>query len=306
MPIPQHTRPFNLEHAKAGAPFCGDNGQPIKVFAWDRTHPTHPIVGMETEGEQEVIAFRSNGNADHGIAFITSRLVMTPLGFIDGKPVFVGDEILYLDGVSRKAEPGDDLAPGNQWRWPAPAPVYPQTRMVEDDYASALNGWMLSTETCCVIANAALRHAIEAKQVLLPFNGTLINGNHVLYGSVEAVDHFAALLKSLDPRAPTRAAYDQQSRELGNAERLLEELNWRSNPDGGWSYVGCGVSPEGASMQHSNEERAARDMAIAEAVRQACKSCVTHSDQNVTIKSAGPRFRMVDLDLAAIIAGVKS
>ncbi len=41
MTAPLHTRTFNLEHARAGAPFCCANGEAVEILKWDRKHTAH-------------------------------------------------------------------------------------------------------------------------------------------------------------------------------------------------------------------------------------------------------------------------
>lgn len=232
---PLHTRPFNLEHARAGAPFCGAEGQPMSVFVWDRKHPSHPIVAMEDEGEQEVVAFRTDGTADHGVAFITSKLVMTPLGMLGGKPVFVGDELVYDHG-STIAGPTKLNLPG--LRWPAPAPVYPQTRMTYEELCTAAGSSLRTTNSISVrcVANAALRHAIDAGQVkALPFPGVMVSFDLTPVMQESAIKAKLVEMGWTPPGGPTKEAYDQCSRDLGEAERLLESLGYRSAGNGEWS-----------------------------------------------------------------------
>lgn len=258
MEAPKHTKPFNLEHARAGAPFSCEHGHPIQILAWDRKHPTHPIVGMETDGEQELVAFRVDGTADHGVGFITSRLVMLPLGYIDGKPVFVGDEIEMkcLAGAGSewkhvKAQPGwagtwnDD---GTLARWPAPAKQYPVTQMDYLDLMSAAmktNSSPMSITGSQVIsmANAALRHAIDAGQVVTAADVAAVQGKldkaEATLEQAGYTDNGGVLWKPPLGLSPDqRAEYKQASMELGKAERLLESLGYRSAGNGEWTAPG--------------------------------------------------------------------
>lgn len=119
------TRPFNIEHARAGAPFCTAGGEKVEIFKWDRKHLLC-IIGEIQNDCLNVCGW----TADGGNKSMTydRTLVMTPLGYIDGKPVFVGDEIELKcfapphEWKSVKAEPGwsstwnDD---GKCARWPS-------------------------------------------------------------------------------------------------------------------------------------------------------------------------------------------
>lgn len=298
---PKHTRPFNLEHARAGAPFCRADGTEYEIIKWDRKH-TQQLVGISKQ-DAAIHTFRVDGTESGNRP--ECALVMTPLGFIDGKPYFWDTEMEHVDGTKVAGHVvAYHSADGNhdQYRWPAPAPVYPETRMTLHDLQTIM-GFSASYDMKA-IANAALRHAIDAGQVLLPFNGCLTCDGHVVYGSVDDVEHFTALFRSLEPGAPTKAEYDQLSRALGQAERFLEQLNWTRDSHGNWSYSGCGVSPEGASARFANEQRAARDMAIAEAVRDACRN--NFMDQgNPAIKVTNAYGRISNVNLDFVISTVK-
>lgn len=218
MPKPLHSKPFDLGAAKAGAPFCGANGEAVRVLIWDRKHPTHPILAIEEDGDQEAVAFAKDGSTAHNYDSIVRQLVMLPLGLIDDKPVFVGDEIelkLFsnLEGGSPwkrvKAEAGwagtwkDD---GEWARWPAPPKVYPETRMTTD-YLFESARVSLTEGTLRDIANAALRHAVDAGQVFpLPFDSIM----HRMDLSPDAIDkQIGAKLVELGWLSPeARATHD--------------------------------------------------------------------------------------------------
>lgn len=162
---PEFSKPFNIDHAKAGAPFCGADCEAVRVLIWDRKHPTHPIIAIEERGEQEAIAFRVDGKStSHESLGIVLELVMLPLGLIDGKPVFVGDAIALPSGEVCVVGPVD--RPGPDCSWPAPAREYPQTMMKIAELAKHCCDGRSWTEDARAIANAALRHAIDAGQVV--------------------------------------------------------------------------------------------------------------------------------------------
>lgn len=249
MTKPLHTRPFDLNHARAGAPIAGSNGEAVRVLIWDRKHPTHPIVLIEEDGDQEAVAFQSDGKTHFKTGYTVTELVMTPLGFIDGKPFFVGDEIEVFS-LSNKwekmaAEPRHKMRHEPEIRWPAPAPVYPETRMKYEELCAAGGTSLLTTNSIAVrgVANAALRHAIDAGQVV----------------PAETV----AALRKLDYADGQRVAF-----------------------------------------KHEDASRAARDMAIAEAVRYACRTAIDDRNNHANLNRV--RAAVTDINLAAIIAGVKS
>lgn len=165
---PEFSKPFDLAAARAGAPFAGENGEAVRVLIWDRKHPTHPIVAIEEDGEQEAVAFRNDGTATHHESLgIVRKLVMLPLGFIDGKPVFVGDEVVNASGTVATAFVEIDLtSPASAWRWPAPAKVYPETQMTDAELHAKWASSPFHVSPLVFAANAALHHAIDAGQLV--------------------------------------------------------------------------------------------------------------------------------------------
>lgn len=249
---PEFTKPFDLGHAQAGAPYSCRDGREATVLKWDGRHPVYPINGVSGPDDY-MTCWTVVGQYHAEQRSSPNDLVMLPLGMIDGKPVFVGDEFLWpVSGEPRKATA--DMAGGN-WSlcaWPAPVKVYPETRMTDDeihgaapklgmrpsDDTMAMSGILVSLRA---LANAALRHAIDAGQVVPKEETTALH--HIQQGSVVL-----------------RECYDVAMRDLARA---------------GFT------------------DRAARDLAIAEAVRSACE----HASYTIGGRDA--------LDLAAIIATVK-
>jgi hypothetical protein len=263
MAAPKHIKPFNLEHARAGAPFCCANGDEVEVLKWDRKH-TLCIVGLSRQ-DAAVRTWRADGS------YVDANsnefpLVMTPLGYIDGKPVFTGDEIELKcfagmngdDNWKRvKAEPdwkgtwNDD---GQNARWPAPAKRYPVTQMTDQQIEQSLikgdcpgpvsyNG----ADAGRRVANAALRHAVD--------HGYLIDPAAKVFD-----------LKNATPPNGRFARIKHMNFESG-----LEEVNlykWRDNIEGFGLIEGSREVVQ--AIKKAIDGRAARDMAIAEAVRDAC------------------------------------
>jgi hypothetical protein len=223
-----NTRPFNLEHAKAGAPYSCRDGDVATVLKWDVRNEEYPIVGVVYDTDK-LCSWTSAGNHLVNSVPHSLDLVMLPLGYIDGKPVFVGDD-LEFDGKLYLAQPSDKNFSTS--RWPSPAKVYPKSKMTMDEINNACSA--LSPDFYChplrSIANAALRHAIDAGQVVVP-NGL------------------------------------ETFRAIGRA-------------------------------------RASRDMAIAEAVRDACRN--KFAGGNADISAATAYGRISNIALANIIAKVQA
>lgn len=178
MSKPEFSKTFNLEHAKAGAPYCCRDGEEAIVLKWDGRRFNEPLVGCI--GADDIPASWGNDGRyvpdEHGPR--QRDLVMLPLGFIDGKPVFVGDEV--VDKFNGDLVPvlanwgGINTA---LWSWPAPAPVYPKTLISHvvlfGEYETSLRNRGYAEVSAdsyglAAIANFSLRHAIDAGQVVLP------------------------------------------------------------------------------------------------------------------------------------------
>lgn len=290
MSAPAHSRPFDLDAAKAGAPYCGKEGQHVEILKWDCNHPRYPLIGIICEnGFHYPESWTADGTqaSDEEIERRPFRdLVMLPLGFIDGKPVFVGDEFLWPVSIElRKASP--DMAGGDWSRcsWPAPPKVYPETRMKPSELYSVSGVdefWPVGALEA--VATAALRHAIDAGQVVPvskakpglrphnPYTGQLRDPRDIESDPMGMLIHH--------PDEPLRAAVPQKHAafvgivNVGTAYGSQSVIDYISN----------------AILDFSPERRAARDMAIAQAVRRMCADL------------AGA---MGDLNLAAVIASIK-
>lgn len=170
MKKPEFTKAFDVEHAKAGAPYCCAGGAPAEILHYG----AGKLIGMTkaSNGEAFAAEWKLFGKYEIPGHQGALDLVMLPLGLIDGKPVFVGDKIVAPSGNAYLLGPTDTNLTG--CRWPAPAKVYPETKMTEDELVIAANDGRFSGLTpppfhvvADRIANAAIRHAIDAGQVML-------------------------------------------------------------------------------------------------------------------------------------------
>lgn len=297
MKNPEHTKPFNPEHAKAGAPYALATGEGVDILKWDRKH-AQCIVTVSHQ-DAAVRTYRADGTQGHGDGKFD--LVMTPLGYLEGKPVFVGDELVTPTGMKWVTTPTCRVEHGRSLAdccWPAPEKQYPETGMSGEELENAFNNAYATriTGALTAVANAALRHAIDNGQV-----------------------------------AP-KEAYDLCSRDLGKAERLLESLGYRSTSSGDWTPLAVQEMPTEdlflqnlraleKSGRNTGEHaavirafrsavndvphvRAVRDMAVAEAVRDACVAEI--GNRNRIVKTNHLADCVGDIHLAAIIAGVKA
>lgn len=172
MSKPEFSRPFSLEHARAGAPYCCRDGQQAEILKWDCNHQRFPLIGVvceKTYHYPESWTVSGEQASDEEFERRPGRdLVMLPIGMLQSKPVFMGDELVTRFGekfVVEKEHIGD-LDEENTW-----PPSYPVTQMLLEDFDSTIiasgSKECISASAACAIANAAIRHAIDAGQVVL-------------------------------------------------------------------------------------------------------------------------------------------
>lgn len=233
MKKPEYTKPFDIEHAKAGAPYGCRDGQEATILKWDR-RDEYALLGMHGSSDR-AISWMPNGQNAKSLPEYELDLVMLPLGFIDGKPVWVGDELADVEDSTRRytVEPHQNNFDG--CRWPAPAPVYPFTRMSSPELTEVFDANLMLIVALENVANFALRHAIDAGQVVL------------------AADHAKAL-------TIIGAAY-QVAGAHGASEAVLDVL---CDP-----MAATDVQID-AMLPYEAPNDAARDLAVAQAVHHAC------------------------------------
>jgi hypothetical protein len=135
---PEHTKPFNAEHAKAGAPFAQRNGLAARIGIWDAIG-SYPLAGVKScTNEIEVASSWTNDGHFHKTGpLYENDLIMLPLGYCEGKPVFVG-ETLFKDGLGNYRinlsvwrRMRQDNKNFDRHRWPCTAPVIPTLGSLE-------------------------------------------------------------------------------------------------------------------------------------------------------------------------------
>lgn len=163
---PLDSKLFNIEHAKAGAPFGMACGWNVQIFKWDGRGPCGPIIGCFGSDDRpaswhETGEFSVQQNP-------RLALVMLPLGYIDGQPVFAGDEV-EDQGPDRwhlgTVQPKDrDFTTA---RWPVPTTNYPVTQLCQAE----LYEYVCKADirfSFVAAANAALRHAVDNGYLVIP------------------------------------------------------------------------------------------------------------------------------------------
>lgn len=165
------TKPFNLEHARAGAPVQTDNGHPARIVAFDRETICDTqlvVLILFPDGGEAVRTANPFGRIQHN-----ETLVMAPLATIDGREVYTGDVLCYKHGVGRvhmEVRPGDaaEINRPDMFFWPDP--VYPETKMTAQELHVAAFGdgaiafYATPPDTpssLAKVANAAIEHGIQ-------------------------------------------------------------------------------------------------------------------------------------------------
>lgn len=87
-----HTRWFNLEHAKEGAPFCCRNGVKAALYNTNSKNKNYPLVGELLElGEPHAWSIVGETYGKLDAEKDEYDLVMLPLGICEGFPVYTND-----------------------------------------------------------------------------------------------------------------------------------------------------------------------------------------------------------------------
>lgn len=160
-----HTKPFNLEHAQAGAPVGARGGYStpeILKYGADR------IFGTLTMDKEESACWGLDGR--YGILGEETvlDLVMLPLGYCEDKPVFVGDVLLdpRMDGDEEFTIcAGENYDGLHNCTWPKPKSKYPETRMSQYDMCLSVgmnhHNMTLTEKHLLDMSNAAIANAIQ-------------------------------------------------------------------------------------------------------------------------------------------------
>lgn len=180
MSKPEFSKPFNILDAKAGAPYCCRDGQQAEILKWDCNHQRFPLIGVvceKTYHYPESWTVSGEQASDEEFERRPGRdLVMLPIGMCQSKPIFMGDELVTRFGDKFVVEAKHIGYLDEENTWPVPTPAYPVTLMTDGDLVSNYyDGGPVSHEqeyqAWRRIANAALRHAIDVGQVMLPGAG---------------------------------------------------------------------------------------------------------------------------------------
>ncbi len=199
---PKHTKPFNLDHAKAGAPYCCANGDPATILKWDgRGVAGNTLIGC-TRAEDHPASWNAEGRYNFALGLVGFNLVMLPLGYVEGKPVFWDSEMLHKDGtpVAGHVAAHHSADGFNDYTWPKPAPKYPLSNMTDEELCIAYNDGkfyglvpMPFEYGTRFVANAAIARAVLDGQVVPCVNSVRLPDGATLWGELAAVDAVQAM-----------------------------------------------------------------------------------------------------------------
>lgn len=293
---PEFSKPFELAHAAAGALIANRHGDEAFFVAHvpEAVSQSRIIVRFKSG---EIGTRRESGKHYEGDQ-VHGDLVMLPLGLIDGKPVFVGDELLTPTGTKWTATPlcRADRSFGD-CRWPAPEKVYPKTQMDQTELADAALHSGHETMVCTggqlyAIANAALRHACEAGQV--------VPVSEARPGVRPHNPYTGALRDPRDIETDPMGVLIRHSEELAHTTFNLATDSALIIDGIGPIYGSAKVIEQVSAGLRRDLDRAARDMAVAESVRDATYVKV----MNCQAGHEGTAVRQIDL--GGIIARVQA
>src|SRR5882672_2577799 len=156
----EHFKPFNIEHAKAGAPCKCYDGTFTEIIYWTALTQNFPIVALLGK-EQSLMRYREDGTS----SFPTSSyLVMTPIAFIEKKPVYWDDKIVTQFGITIQAHIWFSQKESFEFcTWPV---TYPKSQISDDELYEIWVASPLLTDSLRAVADAVLRHAIKSGQVI--------------------------------------------------------------------------------------------------------------------------------------------
>jgi hypothetical protein len=164
-------KPFNIEHAKAGAPYGYLDGTTAEILKFDILGP-YPILSIWNS--QFTFKHLPDGSVEKGSSKSTNNLVMIPLGYCERKPVFVGDKLFYPHTKENYIVNPNSITNFSHFRWFVEQKEeieYPKSKMSDTELYDLYNTDRITKKLICdslrLIANAAIERAIIDKQVII-------------------------------------------------------------------------------------------------------------------------------------------
>lgn len=160
-----HTKPFDLNAAKAGATVGlldqNENGYKLEILKYG----DKKIFGILTDwnGCESAEFWQLDGTYGHRAEPNGPlTLVMLPLGYCEGKPVFSGDHLYDPTGRGFLADVSD-TGSYEVCIWPKPQPKYPETKTDPEEYRAAYNKVLGDSMENSLnrVANLAIKRAIQ-------------------------------------------------------------------------------------------------------------------------------------------------
>lgn len=174
----QPHRPFNLEHAKAGAPIGissklprSSSVIPARLVCSDFRGTLLLVIASSSAEKYRETVFTFNSDGTLGTELDWQSLVMLPLDYIEGTPIFTGDSYeVNVSGLRwdvQKAQPRWNRVSSCAYRLPVEKKKGPSKWMAEikdtrDGSVSIMPGIFLSKEAC-------VEHCNGVNKFLQPF-----------------------------------------------------------------------------------------------------------------------------------------
>lgn len=154
-------KPFNLEHAKAGAPVQLLDGTEATIIKFDGRNDAFPLVVLVGSIDTPTM-----GTVNGQLQPLGAVLAMKPFGYCEGKPVHVGDTLIHkaADSCGSIVRPGCTRTDFSEFSWPQ---QYPVTQLSNDTLADYVCT-MPSTDDLRQVANAAIQHGIDNGYLMAP------------------------------------------------------------------------------------------------------------------------------------------
>jgi hypothetical protein len=165
--IPENMRAFSLDAAKSGHPLTTRAGREVKFIAHvpDSKDDDAKVVAMPN-GERPYFYYENGKMWNSGRG--DENLFLAPLGYVEGKSVFVGDKLLNSFGNEFEVSLHVHLNAVYVWgvcSWPSQKPVV-ETQLTDGDINCAWKTTAYGTGGLREFANIAIARAIADGDVI--------------------------------------------------------------------------------------------------------------------------------------------
>jgi hypothetical protein len=165
--IPENMRAFSLDAAKSGHPLTTRAGREVKFIAHvpDSKDDDAKVVAMPN-GERPYFYYENGKMWNSGRG--DENLFLAPLGYVEGKSVFVGDKLLNSFGNEFEVSLHVHLNAVYEWgvcSWPSQKPVV-ETQLTDGDINCAWKTTAYGTGGLREFANIAIARSIADGDVI--------------------------------------------------------------------------------------------------------------------------------------------